>query len=106
MQQLVSLAPMLLIIVVFYFLLIRPEKKRNKQIAEMRDSLKKGDEIISIGGIVGKITNIKEDMITIETGSDRNKVRLMRWAVSSVVNKSEEKPAEVVAEVVEESNEQ
>ena len=85
------LIPILLVFVVFYFFLIRPEKKRKKEINEMRDNLKVGNEIVTIGGIVGKITNIKDDKITIETGADRNKMRIMRWAISSVEDKDKEK---------------
>ncbi len=80
--------PLILIVVVFYFVLIRPENKRKKETASMRESLKTGDEITTIGGIVGRITNIKDEELTIETGSDRNKMRIMKWAVSSVSSKN------------------
>lgn len=85
--------PIALIFVVFYFFLIRPEKKRKKEITSMRDSLKVGDTITTIGGIVGKITNIneKEDLITIETGVDRTKIRITRWAIGTKDEKVEEK---------------
>lgn len=68
-----------------YFMMFRPQKKKQKQEEEMRNSLKIGDEITTIGGIVGKIVNIKEDSdsIVIETGSDRNKMRIKKWAVGS-----------------------
>ena len=82
-----AILPILLVFVVFYFFLIRPEKKKNKQVADMRDSLRVGDEIVTIGGIVGKVTNIKDDQLTIETSADRQKLRLMRWAVGSKVEK-------------------
>ena len=82
-----------LIFVVFYFFLIRPEKKRKKEITNMRDSLKVGDTITTIGGIVGKITNVneKEDLITIETGADKTKLRITRWAIGTKEDKGEEK---------------
>lgn len=68
-----------------YFMLFRPQKKKQKQEEEMRNNLKIGDEITTIGGIVGKIVNIKDDSdsIVIETGSDRNKMRIKKWAVGS-----------------------
>lgn len=72
-----------LMIVLFYFLLIRPENKRKKQVNEMRSSLQVGDEITTIGGVVGKIVSIKDDVIVIETGADRVRVELARWAVST-----------------------
>ena len=57
-------------IAVFYFLLIRPENKRKKEAEQMRSSVKNGDEITTIGGIVGKVVNVKEDKFVIETGAD------------------------------------
>ncbi len=93
MGTLLSILPIVLIFVVFYFFLIRPEKKRKKEITNMRDSLKVGDTITTIGGIVGKITNVneKEDLITIETGADKTKLRITRWAIGTKEDKGEEK---------------
>ena len=70
-----------LMIVVMYFILIRPQRKKQKEEAKMRDNLQVGDEIVTIGGIVGKVVSMKEDSILIETGADRDKVRIMKWAV-------------------------
>ena len=69
-----------------YFLMFRPQQKKRKQEEEMRNSLEIGDEIITIGGIIGKIVSIKNDSetIVIESGSD--KIRIKTWAVSSVVS--------------------
>lgn len=72
-----------LMIVLFYFLLIRPENKRKKQVNDMRSSLQVGDEITTIGGVVGKIVSLKDDIVVIETGADRVRVELTRWAVST-----------------------
>ena len=77
------LIPLVLMIALMYFLMIRPENKRKKQAEEMRNSLKKGDQITTIGGIVGKILTVKEDEITIETGADRTKLTLKKWCVQS-----------------------
>jgi preprotein translocase subunit YajC len=77
------LAPMVLIFAVFYFMMIRPQKKREKKTQEMRSKLEVGDEIVTIGGIVGIVVSVKDDTIVVETGSDRSKVRLQRWAVQS-----------------------
>ncbi|MGN0659829.1 MAG: preprotein translocase subunit YajC [Emergencia sp.] len=87
-----SLAAQVIILVVFiaamYFLLIRPQKKKEKTIQDMRNSLQVGDEIITIGGICGKIVKTKEDSIVIQVGADKVKFEMMRWSVSSVVNSS------------------
>lgn len=83
MATLGSFLPLILIFVIFYFMLIRPQKKREKEVQSMRSSLEVGDEIITAGGIVGTIVALKEDTILIETGSDRSKIRITRWAIQS-----------------------
>lgn len=84
---------LVVLIAVFYFMLIRPENKRKKKAQEMRDSLKKGDTITTIGGIVGKIVMVKPDTIVIETSDDRVRMELTKWAVSTtgVQSSGEEK---------------
>ena len=72
-----------LLFAVFYFFLIRPENKKKKKLQEMRTNLQVGDQITTIGGIVGKIVSIKDDMITFETGEDRVQLQIMRWAIST-----------------------
>lgn len=86
-----SLAMMALIMVIFWFFIIRPQKKRDKETAKMRSELQVGDEIITIGGIIGIIVSIKDDTLVIETGSDRSKVRIARWAIQSTNNGTEQK---------------
>ena len=79
-------SPVILLVVMFafmYFAMIRPENKRKKQAEEMRSNLKKGDQITSIGGIVGKIVMINEETIIIETSEDRVRMELSKWAVSA-----------------------
>lgn len=78
-------------LVFFYLFAIRPQKKREKEIREMRDSLKVGDQIVTIGGILGRVIKVKDDMVTIEVGSNKTKLDLTKWAVGSVLNKSESK---------------
>ena len=68
---------------IFYFMLIRPENKRKKEAEQTRNSVKTGDEITTIGGIVGKVVNVKDDKIVIETGADQVRIELMKWAISS-----------------------
>ena len=79
MDTIISFAPILIVVVVFYFMLIRPQQKENLEI---------GDEIATVGGIVGNIVSIKEDTIVIETGSDRSKIRILKGAVAQVREKA------------------
>ncbi len=74
---------MVAMLALMYFMLIRPENKRKKQAAEMRNSLTVGDEITTIGGIIGTICAVKENTIVIETGADRVRIEFTKWAVSS-----------------------
>ena len=83
MEQFSSIIMILLMVGIVYFLMIRPEQKRKKQAQEMRNSLKKGDMITSIGGIVGKIVMVNENTIIIETSEDRVRMELTKWAVST-----------------------
>ena len=78
-----SLIMIVVMIAVFYFLMIRPENKRKKQAQAMRDSLTVGDEITTIGGIIGTICAVKEESIVIETSADRVRVEFAKWAIST-----------------------
>ena len=69
--------------VAMYFLMIRPQKKKQKEEQQMRDSIQIGDEITTIGGIIGRVVTVKEDSIVIETGADRVKMRFQRWAIQT-----------------------
>lgn len=84
----VQLIPLLVLIIAMYFLLIRPQKKKDKQIQDMRNSLQVGDEVVTIGGICGKIVKTKDETIVIQVGADKVKFEMMRWSVSSVTNPS------------------
>lgn len=101
MQQLISLAPLLILIIAMYFLMIRPQRKKDKQIQEMRSNLQVGDEIVTIGGICGKIVKTKDETIVIQVGADKVKFEMMRWAVSTVTTPSS-RPARTEESVVEE----
>lgn len=79
---------------IFYFLAIRPQKKREKQINEMRESLKAGDEVITIGGIHGRVLKVKDDIVTLELGADKIKVDFAKWAIGSVVNKDKQEKSD------------
>lgn len=78
-----TLVMLVLMFAVFYFLLIRPENKRKKEAEQMRSSIRNGDKITTIGGIMGTVVDIKEDSIVIETSADQVRVELAKWGVSS-----------------------
>ena len=90
MQSIIMIVAMFAIL---YFMMIRPENKRKKQAQEMRDNLKKGDVITTIGGIIGKIVMVNKDTIIIETSEDRVRMELSKWAVSTVGVQTGEQPA-------------
>ena len=77
---------------IFYFFMIRPENKKKKKLAEMRSSLSTGDTITTIGGIFGKVVNVADDKITFETGEDRVRIQVAKWAISTVGKATEEPP--------------
>ncbi|MDO4269683.1 MAG: preprotein translocase subunit YajC [Eubacteriales bacterium] len=81
LQAIGSFAPLVIIIVLFYFMLIRPQRKRDKAEKEMRNSIAVGDEISTIGGFIGRVVNIKDDVLIIETSGDRTKLKVYRWAI-------------------------
>lgn len=78
-----SIIMMVALFAVFYFLLIRPENKKKKKLEEMRRELQVGDEITTIGGMLGKVVAIKDDAVTFETGEDRVRIQVARWAISN-----------------------
>ena len=80
--------PIILIFAIFYFLIIRPQQKRERERKNMLDSLQEGDEIITIGGIFGRILNIKDDVVTLEVG-DKVKIKVTRSAIGNVIKKAD-----------------
>ncbi|MBQ6628733.1 MAG: preprotein translocase subunit YajC [Oscillospiraceae bacterium] len=84
-------------LLMMYFMVIRPQRTREKQQTEMRNSIEVGDGVTTIGGVVGRVVSVKDDTILVETGSDRVKIRLMKWAVQEVekldLSGSADKPA-------------
>lgn len=89
------LMPMVILFAVFYFFIMRPQKKREKQTQEMRSSIEVGDEVVTIGGIVGRVVSLKDDTMVIESGTDRSKIRIARWAVQTNATPREEPKKEV-----------
>lgn len=92
---------MIITMVVFmaamYFLTIRPQRKKEKEEQEMRSNLEIGDEVITNGGIVGRVVTIREEDVVIETGADRTKIKVQRWAIGYNKTKSEQHQREVEA---------
>ena len=82
--MLIQFLPMILIFVVFYFMLIRPQRKKDKEAKKMLDNLKVGDRICTIGGIYGTITRIKDDVLTVEVGEAKTQMVFARWAVKNI----------------------
>lgn len=98
-NDLVSQAIILVVFIgAMYFLLIRPQKKKEKEIQAMRNNLQVGDEIITIGGIRGKVVKTKDDSFVLQVGADKVKFEMMRWAVSSVERSSKAAKAVVTEE--------
>jgi len=89
-----------IIIGIFWFFLIRPQRERQKKTDLMRKNVNEGDEIVTIGGIYGKVINAKEEILTLEVGSDKTRFKVARWAVGNVLNKDDKAP---VAETIETS---
>ena len=92
---------MVIMFAIFYFMLIRPENKRKKEAEQMRSSVRTGDKIVTIGGIVGTVVNVKENRIVIETGADQVRIELEKWAISS--NETAAEAAKVEAKKAEEA---
>ncbi len=90
--------PLGLMVLFFYFFLIRPEKKRNKEMQDMLNSIQVADEVITNGGIIGRVVSVKEDTILMETGSDRTKIRVLKSCIAKN-NTVHETPAEAAPEV-------
>ena len=89
-----SIIMIVAMLAVFYFMLIRPENKRKKEAEQMRSSVKTGDKITTIGGIVGVVVNVKEDKIVLETGADQVRIEFAKWAISTNETAAENAKAE------------
>ena len=89
-----SIIMIVIIFAVFYFLMIRPENKRKKKAQEMRDGVEVGDKIVTIGGMIGKVVHVSADRLTFETGEDRVRIEVAKWAVSSNEGKGKKESAD------------
>ena len=98
-SMLTMLLPLALLALVFYFFIYRPQKKQEKETANMRSSIELGDVIVTTGGIVGMVVKVKDDMILIETSGERTKIQIQKWAVHSVIEKANEPEVKEVKSV-------
>ena len=90
MQNLMAFIPMVLVFVLFYFMIFMPEKKRKKQYNDMLTSLAVNDEIMTKGGIMGRIINIQEEYIILESGPDRARIKMSKLGIASVTKSANE----------------
>lgn len=86
-QQLIGLIMPLTFLAIFYFLLIRPAKKRENNLKKMREALEIGDEVVTIGGLLGRVLKVADDHIIIEVGTDKTRMPIERWGIASKKNK-------------------
>lgn len=92
---LMMVVPLALMVGIFYFLILRPEKKRNKEMQAMLNNIQVADEVVTSGGIIGRVLSVKEDTVLIETGSDRTKIRVLKSAIARNNTQHEAAAAEV-----------
>lgn len=92
---LMMVVPLALMAGIFYFLILRPEKKRNKEMQAMLNNIQVADEVVTSGGIIGRVLSVKEDTVLIETGSDRTKIRVLKSAIARNNTQHEAAAAEV-----------
>ena len=87
---LIQFGPIVLVLGLMYLLMIRPQQKKQKEEQKMRNSLRVGDELTTIGGIKGRVVSIKDDTVMLETGNDRTKIQFEKWAIQTVHTKHED----------------
>ncbi len=104
-SMLAMFLPLILVFVVMYFFMIRPQKKQEREDAKMRDNLQVGDEVTTIGGIIGRVVSIKDETFTLETSRDRTKMRFLRSAIKSVDVRVADRYAEAEAAKAEDNAE-
>jgi len=104
-QFLIQLLPLAALLVVMYFLLIRPQKKKEKTVTQMRNNVSVGDEIITIGGIHGKVVKVNDQVVTLEMTYGKQRINFSKWAIGSVVKKGKDSKVEEVVEEIPEITE-
>lgn len=92
-----SIIFLVIMFLALYFVMIRPQQKKEKKDNEMRKNIQIGDEVVTAGGIVGIVTKLEDETLVIETGGDRSKLRIKRWAISQNLNAEKEAAAQAPA---------
>ena len=82
-DMLMPILMMVVMVAIFYFILIRPENKRKKEAQKMREAVKAGDKVVTIGGIVGTVVNVKDERFVLETSADQVRIEFEKWALST-----------------------
>lgn len=91
---LVQMVPFIIALVLLYLILLRPQQKREKEAQQMRENVRVGDEVCTAGGIVGIVIRVEEETVVLETGAERNKIRIKKWAIHENITQVEEKQQE------------
>ena len=89
MTTLKAFLPMILILIFLWLFMLRPQKKKDKEVKDMRSNVAPGDELVTIGGIVGKVLSVKEDSFVMYAGNDKTKMEFKKWAISEITKKNE-----------------
>lgn len=92
-QLLTSIIPFAIALVLLYLILLRPQQKREKQAQQMRDNVRVGDEVVTAGGLVGIVIRVTDDTVVLETGGERSKIRVKKWAIHENITQMEEAAA-------------
>ena len=90
-QLIMSVVLWIVVFGVFYFLLVRPQKKKDKELKEMRDSINVGDKVVTIGGLCATVAKVEEERVVLEVGPNRTKMPFEKWAIGTVTEKKEVK---------------
>lgn len=90
-EQFSGIFMMIILFALMYFMMIRPQKKKDKEVKQMRDSLAIGDEVITIGGIHGKVVKVNDEVITLEMAHAKQRIEFSKWAIGSVAKKGKDK---------------
>lgn len=98
-----SLIMLVVLFAIMYFMMIRPQKKKEKEVQNMRNTLSQGDEVITIGGIHGKVVKVSDEIVVVELSHAKQRIEFSKWAIGSVVKKGKEK-IEDKQEIVEEAD--
>lgn len=88
-----SMLPFIIALVLLYLILLRPQQKREKEAQAMRENVRVGDEVCTAGGLVGIVIRVTEDTVVLETGGERSKIRVKKWAIHENITQTEEKAA-------------